>query len=227
MLPTLDTRPFLLGFVKDGNSLSSRKRQLIYGRIMSLLKYYSMGPGSIWTELYVTPNIMAGVDSKSIQPHVLSVWPCHHKDCESRVQATELCIATITSFWVYTMNQIITTSLPLSLLITANLCMSKILHANPRRDNPDPGHDTRQDHQAGVVPRDGQRRVVLELWRRVGSRAHVPGPAPYPKAAPHANHKHDPGDYQNDPTPPFRLGIVKLFWGRRERRCCEPRERQW
>src|SRR5688572_32479595 len=94
--------------------------------------------------------------------------------------------------------------------IPADFGVSKVLHANPRHDHPDPCHDTGQDYQSWVVTHDGQGWVVLELWRRIRRLAYVPGPAPDIETGSHPYHKDEPCDRKHNPTPPLRLRIIPV-----------------
>ncbi len=94
-------------------------------------------------------------------------------------------------------------------ILARHLGVPKVLEAHPRADGPHPRHDGgRQRQQRRVVADDGQRRVVLELGRRVRRLAHVPRPAPHAHAAAHADHEDGPRGQQDGPAPALRLGVV-------------------
>lgn len=79
-----------------------------------------------------------------------------------------------------------------ALSVALHLGVLEIFHAHPGHHYPHPAHHGRENDECGIVPDDGQGRVVLELRRRPWRLPDVPGPAPDAEAAAHANHEYDP-----------------------------------
>ncbi len=67
----------------------------------------------------------------------------------------------------------------MSLLVSTDFRMTKVLHPNPSHHNPNPCHNCCQYDQGRVVSHDRQRRVIFKLWRCIGCLANIPGPTPY------------------------------------------------
>jgi len=102
--------------------------------------------------------------------------------------------------------------------------MPEVFHADPSCNNPNPRHDSREDHERWVISHDWQGGIVFELGRCVGRSAHVPCPAPYVQARAHADDEDEPRHDQNDPSPPLCLAVVVIFdclWERAGRQSLE------
>ena len=89
--------------------------------------------------------------------------------------------------------------------------MPEILHPNPRNNNPDPSHDTRQHQQRGIIPHNRQRRIILQLRRRIRCLAHIPRPTPDAKTTSHADDEDEPGHEQYNIAPGHGEGVVPFI----------------
>lgn len=98
-----------------------------------------------------------------------------------------------------------------SRIISRDISMFEILHPNPSDNNPQPRHDSRQRNQRGIVPHNGQGRIILQLRRRVRRLSHIPCPAPDTETAAHTDHESQPGNNEYDPPPPLCFGVVPCF----------------